>query len=68
MSVAVETKPGLKPGYGNNWFENCEFHGMTAYVGGINLAHLRVIERMARRMGNERFAEQCRKWFAEEAG
>jgi len=65
LSVAVETKPGLKPGYGNDWFENCEFHGMTAHIGGIHLAHLRIAERMARRMGDEEFAEQCRKWFAE---
>lgn len=36
---------------------------MTSHVGGLHLAQLRIAERMAEKVGDEEFAEQCRKWF-----
>ena len=48
---------------GAEWFESCKWYGMTAHVGGVHLANLRMAERMAEKMGDEDFAQQCRDWF-----
>jgi len=37
---------------------------MTAHVGGLHLAQLRIAERMARLAGDRPFAEQCAEWIA----
>jgi len=52
-------------GWGHDWFEHCELFGMTPHVGGIHLAHLRMAERMAEKVGDENFAKQCREWIEE---
>ncbi len=51
---------------GTEWFEAPEpgWAGMATHVGGIRLAHLSIMERMADRMHDEAFAAQCRQWFA----
>ena len=36
---------------------------MTPHVGGIHLAHLRIVERMAKTAGDQEFAEECKKWL-----
>ena len=50
------------------WFEAPEpgWRGMATHLGGIRLAHLRIMRRMAEHVGDSEFSEQCRHWF--EAG
>lgn len=50
---------------GTEWFEAPEpgWAGMTAHVGGLHLAQLRISERFARLSGDAGFAEQCREWL-----
>ncbi len=53
---------------GTEWFEAPRpgWCGMTAHVGGLHLAQLRIAQRMAKLAGDEAFAEQCAEWI--EAG
>ncbi len=44
-------------------FESTPFKGMSAHVGIIRLYHLKMAEKMAKRMGDTEFAHQCREWF-----
>jgi len=48
------------------WFEAPEpgWLGMTAHVGGLHLAELRIAERMARQAGDAEFAAMCADWIA----
>lgn len=47
------------------WFEvDPGWYGMTAHVGGLHLAQLRIVERMAQAVGDEEFAKQCAEWIA----
>jgi uncharacterized protein (DUF608 family) len=50
--------------FGLEWFEVDQpgWFGITAHVGILHLAHLRIVERMARQMGDEAFARQCADW------
>jgi uncharacterized protein (DUF608 family) len=50
---------------GTEWFEAPEpgWAGMTAHVGGLHLAQLRITERFAAAAGDTEFAGQCRAWF-----
>lgn len=50
---------------GTEWFEAPEpgWRGMTAHVGGLHLAQLRIAERMARLAGDDKFARQCAEWI-----
>lgn len=59
------TNPKGTPGSGLDWFEGNKWFGMTPHVGGIHLAQLRMMERIAAKMGDHTYAAQCRKWFAE---
>ncbi len=47
------------------WFEAAEpgWAGMTAHIGGLHLAQLRITEKMARDAGDTAFAEQCAAWI-----
>jgi uncharacterized protein (DUF608 family) len=58
-------RPNAQPGYHLEWFEGILWFGMTAHVGGIHLANLEMAERMARKVGDASFADQCRRWFEE---
>ena len=53
---------------GTEWFEAPKpgWRGMTAHVGGLHLAQLRIAERMAKVAGDDAFARQCAQWI--EAG
>ena len=55
--------PSLSPGYHLEWFESVLWFGMTSHVGGIHLANLKVMQRMAETVGDRDFARQCRIWF-----
>ena len=57
------TQPHSRPGAGLDWFEGNGWYGMTPHVGGIHLAHLRIVERMAKAVGDQEFAEECKKWL-----
>lgn len=50
-------------GHATEWVEGEKWYGMTAHVGGLHLAQLKIAERMAEKFGDEEFAQQCRKWF-----
>lgn len=50
---------------GMEWFEHGEWAGMCAHMGGLHLAQLRMVERMAKHMGDEPYATQCRRWLTE---
>jgi uncharacterized protein (DUF608 family) len=56
-------RKGDKPGHHLEWFEAILWFGMTSHVGGIHLANLKIIERMAEEVGDREFARQCREWF-----
>jgi len=47
------------------WFEVCAWDGMVAHVGGLHLAQLRILERMARDVGDAEFEGRCAGWIAE---
>ncbi|MFN8007339.1 MAG: GH116 family glycosyl hydrolase, partial [Terriglobia bacterium] len=55
--------PSLEPGYHLEWFEGILWYGMTSHVGGIHLANLKMAQRMAEKVGDKAFAQQCRTWF-----
>ncbi|MFN8007222.1 MAG: GH116 family glycosyl-hydrolase [Terriglobia bacterium] len=57
------TQPKGKPGSGLDWFEGNGWYGMTPHVGGIHLAHLRIVQRMAEKMGDQAFVQQCQEWL-----
>ena len=48
---------------GMEWFELGEWAGMCTHLGGLHLAQLRMMERMARHMGDEAYVQQCQAWF-----
>ena len=51
---------------GTEWFEAPEpgWRGMTAHVGGLHLAQLRIAQRLARLAGDAPFETQCGAWIA----
>jgi uncharacterized protein (DUF608 family) len=57
------TQPKARAGAGLDWFEGNGFFGMTPHVGGIHLAHLRIVQRMAEKAGDAQFAGQCKAWL-----
>ena len=50
---------------GMEWFELGEWMGMCSHLGGLRLAHLRIMERMAQHMGDDDYVAQCREWYAD---
>ena len=48
---------------GMEWFEFGEWAGMATHLGGLRLAELRMVERMADAMGDTGYAETCRAWY-----
>jgi uncharacterized protein (DUF608 family) len=57
------TQPHGTPGSGLDWFEGNGWFGMTPHVGGIHLAQLRMVQRMAEKVGDHEFALRCRTWL-----
>lgn len=55
--------PHGRPGHHLEWFEEVLWFGMTPHVGGIHLAQLRMVQRMAEKVGDQEFVEQCKKWL-----
>jgi uncharacterized protein (DUF608 family) len=50
---------------GMEWFEFGDWAGMAAHLGGLRLAELRMVERMAQAMGDSEYAQACRAWYAD---
>ncbi len=50
---------------GMEWFEFGEWAGMCSHMGGLRLAQLRMVERMAEAMGDGEYAKECREWLAD---
>ncbi|MGD2156608.1 MAG: GH116 family glycosyl hydrolase, partial [Anaerolineales bacterium] len=50
---------------GMEWFEFGEWAGMASHLGGLRLAMLRIVERMAETSGDHEYAERCRAWYTE---
>lgn len=51
---------------GNNaydWYELCDLFGVVPHIGGVHLAQLRTVKRMAEAMGDADFARQCQDWL-----
>ncbi len=57
------TQPHGTPGLLLEWFESNPWFGMTPHVGGVHLAMFRMVERLARSVGDAAFATQCREWI-----
>lgn len=57
------TQPHATPGGGLDWFEGDGWFGMTPHVGGIHLAMLRMMVRIANQAGDAAFAHQCQSWI-----
>lgn len=64
MPRAEDTDETAKPP--TEWFEAGQpgWRGMTAHVGGLHLAQIRIAQRLARAAGDSAFAEQCAEWIA----
>lgn len=45
------------------WWEGWPWTGMTPHVGGMHMSNIVIAERMAKKMGDEAFAAQCREWL-----
>jgi len=58
----IQTREGIISNAGQEWYEGMGIVGMSSHIAGVRLAHFRMAERMARKMGDEAFAEQCQKW------
>lgn len=59
----------LPPGKGLKFGgEHNGVFGMSSHLGGMHLAQLRQVERMARHVGDEEFARQCRTWLTQGSG
>jgi uncharacterized protein (DUF608 family) len=50
---------------GMEWFEHGEWAGMCAHLGGLHLAELRIVRRMAEHMNDHAYARQCDAWLAD---
>ena len=50
---------------GMEWFEFGDWAGMAAHMGGLRLAELRMVERMAQAMGDLEYAQKCRAWYVD---
>lgn len=50
---------------GSEWFEFSNFYGITSHVGGLHLSQLLIVERMARFVGDNTYADKCRAIYEE---
>ncbi len=67
LTVNLSTRPDriirMPDQGGMEWFEWGQWLGMASHMGGLRLATLRIVERMARAMEDEDYAAQCHQWF-----
>ena len=69
MSLSTGPDPviSMPDSGGMEWFEMGDWAGMAVHMGGLRLAGLRIMERMAEAIGDSQYAEQCRAWYADGA-
>jgi uncharacterized protein (DUF608 family) len=48
---------------GREWWEADDWYGIVPHIGGMHLSNLKIAERMAEKMGDSDFAQQCREWY-----
>lgn len=48
----------------DEWYESMDMRGITAHAGGVRLAQLQILERMAQAVGDAEFRDKCRRWIA----
>ena len=48
----------------SEWVEFVPLAGLASHVGGVHLAQLRMMRRMAERVDDADFVKQCDQWFA----
>jgi len=48
-----------------DWIEACELFGIVPHIGGVHLAQLRLVRRMAETMGDTDFVRQCDEWLTQ---
>lgn len=53
----------IKEGQHLEWFEWMLWFGMTPHVGGMHLAQLQMAKRMAEKVGDQQFVDQCCCWI-----
>jgi uncharacterized protein (DUF608 family) len=58
----IPTREGIVSNAGQEWYEGMGIIGMSSHIAGVRLAHFEMAERMAKKMGDEEFAEQCHLW------
>ncbi len=46
------------------WIEFVPLYGLVSHVGGLHLAQLRMMKRMADKMEDTEFSQQCDQWLA----
>jgi len=59
--VSAEFPMGEKE---TEWFEMNEWCGIAPHLGGLHLAQLNMAQRMAEKIGDAEFAQQCKDWIS----
>ena len=70
MAVISMPHGNIDPANGDHaqeWVEGEKWYGMTSHVGGLHLAQLKIVERMAKEVGDHEFVEQCQNGSAKVA-
>ena len=65
LRTGYGTVIGMPDEGGMEWFEHGKWAGMATHMGGLRLAELRMVERMAQTMGDDAYVKECQAWFAE---
>jgi uncharacterized protein (DUF608 family) len=50
---------------GMEWFEHGQWAGMCAHLGGLHLAQLKMMRRMAQKMGDQAYSDLCDRWLSD---
>jgi uncharacterized protein (DUF608 family) len=50
---------------GMEWFEHGEWAGMCTHLGGLHLAQLKMMRRMAQKMNDKAYSDLCDQWLAD---
>jgi len=48
---------------GMEWFEHGDWAGMATHAGALRLAGLKMMENMAKTMGDSPYVKQCQQWY-----
>ena len=62
-AAGVVSMPADNNGW--DWYETFLMYGVTPHVGGLHLAQLRIVRRMAEAMDDREFVKQCDEWISQ---